>query len=104
MEGSVWEAAQLATAYQLDNLCATVDINRLGQSQPTLWSLDVDAHRKRWEAQGWQALVVDGHSIPELLRAYDQFKKTTGKPTVILARSIKGKGFPGIEDKEGYHG
>lgn len=103
-EGSIWEAAQLAAAYQLDNLCATVDINRLGQSQPTLWGHDLDAHRKRWEAQGWQALTVDGHNVSELLHAYGRFMGTSGKPTVILARTIKGKGFPGIEDKEGYHG
>ncbi len=103
-EGSVWEAAQVASAYQLDNLCATVDINRLGQSQPTLWGHDLEAHRKRWEAQGWQSLTVDGHNVAELLQAYEQFKKTSGRPTVILARTIKGKGLPGIEDKEGYHG
>lgn len=104
MEGSVWEAAQMAAAYQLDNLCATVDINRLGQSQPTLWGHDLEAHRKRWEAQGWQAMTVDGHNVSELLQAYQRFMETSGKPTVILARTIKGKGFPGIEDKEGYHG
>lgn len=103
-EGSVWEGAQLAAAYQLDNLCAAVDINRLGQSQPTLWGHDVEAHRKRWEAQGWQALTVDGHNVPALLEAYERFVNTSGKPTVILARTIKGKGFPGVEDKEGYHG
>lgn len=103
-EGSVWEAAQVAAAYQLDNLCATVDVNRLGQSQPTLWGHDLEAHRERWEAQGWQALTVDGHNVPELLQAYERFKTTSGRPTVILARTIKGKGFPGIEDKEGYHG
>lgn len=104
MEGSVWEAAQMAAAYQLDNLCATVDINRLGQSQPTLWGHDLEAHRKRWEAQGWQALIVDGHNISDLLQAYERFKGTSGKPTVILAHTIKGKGFPDIEDQEGYHG
>lgn len=103
-EGSVWEAAQVAAAYQLDNLCATVDVNRLGQSQPTLWGYDLEAHGERWEAQGWQALTVDGHNVPELLQAYERFKTTSGRPTVILARTIKGKGFPGIEDKEGYHG
>lgn len=104
MEGSVWEAAQLAAACELDNLCATVDINRLGQSQPTLWGHNVEAHRKRWEAQGWQTLTIDGHNVAEVLQAYERFKATSGKPTVILARTIKGKGFPGIEDKEGYHG
>jgi transketolase len=103
-EGAVWEAAQMAAAYQLDNLCATVDINRLGQSQPTLWGHDLDAHRKRWEAQGWQAFIVNGHDVSELLQAYERFTETSGKPTVILARTMKGRGFPSIEDKEGYHG
>src|SRR5512144_505077 len=103
-EGSVWEAAEAAAARKLSNLCLTIDINRLGQSQPTLLQHDLEAYRRRWEAFGWQALTVDGHSIPELLEAYAKAAGTADRPTVILARTIKGKGMLEVEDKEGQHG
>jgi transketolase len=103
-EGSVWEAAEVGAFYGLGNLCATVDVNRLGQSGPTMLQHRMEVYRTRWEAFGWQALVVDGHDIPALLDAYDTAERTTDRPTVILAHTIKGKGFPGIEDKEGWHG
>ncbi|HJT89731.1 MAG TPA: transketolase [Bryobacteraceae bacterium] len=103
-EGSNWEAAQWAAFRGLGNLCVTVDINRLGQSQPTMLQHDMETYRKRWEAFGWQALPVDGHNIPELLEAYRKAQNTSGWPTVVLARTVKGKGFPGIEDQEGWHG
>lgn len=103
-EGSVWEAAEIASAWKLGNLCVTVDINRLGQSQPTLLQHDMEAYRRRWDAFGWQALVVDGHSIPDLMRAYAEAAETLDRPTVVLARTIKGKDMPGVEDKDGEHG
>jgi transketolase len=103
-EGSVWEAAETAPAWKLGNLCATIDTNRLGQSQPTLLQHDMEAYRRRWEAFGWQALVVDGHSVPALLDAYARAAQTPDQPTVVLARTIKGKGMLGVEDKEGQHG
>jgi transketolase len=103
-EGSVWEAAEIASAWKLGNLCVTIDINRLGQSQPTLLRHDLEAYRRRWEAFGWQALTVDGHSIPALLEAYAEAASTTDRPTVILARTLKGRGMLEMEDKEGRHG
>lgn len=103
-EGSVWEAAEIASAWKVDNLCATIDINRLGQSQPTLLQHDMETYRRRWEAFGWQALVVDGHSVPALLAAYATASQTPNRPTVVLARTIKGKGMLDVEDKEGQHG
>lgn len=103
-EGSVWEAAEIASFLKLDNICATIDVNRLGQSQPTMLQHDMETYRRRWEAFGWQALVVDGHSIPELLEAYASAAQTSGRPTIVLARTVKGKGMLGVEDKEGYHG
>lgn len=69
-EGSVWEAAATAAHYHLGNLCATVDVNRLGQSQPTMLEHDMQRYAVRWAAFGWQALVVDGHNVTELLTAY----------------------------------
>lgn len=103
-EGSNWEAAQWASKNRLDNLCLTIDINRLGQSQPTMLEYDLDTYRARWEAFGWNVIAVDGHDFDELIGAYDRARQTAGRPTVILARTVKGKGFPGIEGKEGWHG
>jgi transketolase len=103
-EGSVWEAAELATHNKVDNLCAVVDVNRLGQSQPTMLQHHLEIYQQRWAAFGWNALVVDGHNVSELLKAFDAAKQTKGKPTVVLARTLKGKGVSFIEDKEGWHG
>jgi transketolase len=103
-EGSVWEAAEWLSHRCLSNLCATIDINRLGQSEPTMLEHHMEIYRARWEAFGWQALVVDGHDIPALLTAYDKAGKTADRPTVVLAYTIKGKDLPDIEGKEGWHG
>lgn len=103
-EGSVWEAAHSSAYYRLDNLCATIDINRLGQSGPTMDGHDLDAYRRRFEAFGWNTIEVDGHDIDALLAAYRLAAETRDRPTVVLARTIKGKGIPGEEDKNGFHG
>ena len=104
-EGSVWEAAQWAAFHGLGNLCATIDINRLGQSQPTMLQYDLATYQRRWEAFGWQALTVDGHDIPALLKAYEQAAATAGRPTVVLAQTRKGRDLGSeIEDQENWHG
>ena len=103
-EGSVWEAAEVAAFYGVDNLCAIVDVNRLGQSQPTMWQHDMETHRGRWAGFGWNALVVDGHDIAALRAAFTQARQCQGRPTVLLARTLKGKGVSFIEDKNGWHG
>jgi transketolase len=103
-EGSVWEAAEVASYYKLNNLCATIDVNRLGQSQATMLQHEMVVHQARWQAFGWRALVVDGHNVESLLKAYDDAAKTTDRPTVVLARTYKGKGIAGVEDKDGWHG
>jgi transketolase len=104
VEGSNWEAAELARQYKLDNLCAIIDVNRLGQSDPTMLQHNMDAYRARWAAFGWHALVIDGHDLPAILAAFDEAAKTKGKPTVILARTLKGKGISFIEDQPNWHG
>jgi len=103
-EGSVWEAFEHAAHYELDNLVAIIDVNRLGQRGPTMtgWNLDVYAARAR--AFGWNAIEIDGHDLAAIDEAYAQALQTTGRPTVIVARTIKGKGVKAVEDKEGWHG
>ena len=103
-EGSVWEAAQAAARLGLDNLCAVTDVNGLGQSRATQWGHDTEAYAARWRAFGWQALVVDGHDLAGLLDALDEAARTPGRPTMILARTLKGKGISFIEGRDGWHG
>ncbi|HUB80974.1 MAG TPA: transketolase [Bryobacteraceae bacterium] len=104
-EGSIWEAAQWAAFRGLGNLCATIDINRLGQSQPTMLQHDLTTYRRRWEAFGWNAIPVDGHDIPALLKAYEQAADTTDRPSIVLARTRKGRDLgKEIEDAENWHG
>jgi transketolase len=103
-EGSVWEAAQVAVADSLDSLCAIVDVNGLGQSRATQLDHDVDAHAARWRGFGWNALVIDGHDLQAVLDALDEARATRGRPTVIVAKTVKGQGVSFIAGKPGWHG
>src|SRR5437867_5805096 len=103
-EGSVWEAADVAATDRLDNLCGITDVNGLGQSRPTMWQHDMDAFARRWRAFGWHAVVVDGHDLGQVLDAYEEARRMKGQPTMILARTIKGKGVSFAEGKDGWHG
>src|SRR6266404_2732838 len=103
-EGSVWEAAQVSAADRLDNLCGITDVNALGQSRPTMWQHDMEQFARRWRAFGWHAIVVDGHDLNAILDAYAEARRTKGQPTMILARTIKGKGVSFVEGKDGWHG
>jgi transketolase len=103
-EGSVWEAAETAAHDSLDSLCGITDVNGLAQSGPSIWNHDMEAYAAKWRAFGWHALVVDGHDIAALLDAFDQARATKGQPTMILARTVKGKGLPLAEGKGGWHG
>lgn len=103
-EGGVWEAIAFASHYKLDNLTAIVDVNRLGQSAPTMLQHDLETYARRFEAFGWRAFTVDGHDFKQILRALDEARTVVGKPTVILAKTLKGKGVSFLEDKEGWHG
>jgi transketolase len=103
-EGSVWEAAEAGATQKLDNLCAITDVNRLGQSQPTQWGHDLDAFVSRYTAFGWHTIAVDGHDLAAILAALDEARATKGRPTMIVARTLKGKGVKLFEDKENWHG
>ncbi|HTV65397.1 MAG TPA: transketolase, partial [Bryocella sp.] len=103
-EGSVYEAAEIASYYDIDNLCAILDVNRLGQSGPTMLQHHMEIYKARWESFGWRAIVVDGHDISALLKAFAEAERIKDKPTILLAETLKGKGMDGYEDKEGWHG
>lgn len=102
-EGSVWEAANSAAYYKLNNLCAIVDANRLGQSEPTMHGHIVEIYKKKFEAFGWNSKVVNGHNIKELIDGFNEFKKSD-EPYAIIAKTFKGKGVSFLQNKEGWHG
>lgn len=103
-EGGVWEAAALASHYRLNNLIGIVDVNALGQSQRTMYAFDVDTYCKRFEAFGWQTIGIDGHNFDEILPALERAKASTEKPTMIVAKTFKGKGVSFLEDADNWHG
>ncbi|MFE9611072.1 transketolase [Streptomyces sp. NPDC006012] len=103
-EGSIWEAAEHAAYEHLDNLTAIVDVNRLGQRGPTRHGHDLDAYARRFSAFGWHTVEVDGHDVEAVDRAFTEAEATSGQPTVILARTLKGKGVASVQDREGLHG
>jgi transketolase len=102
-EGSQWEAFEHAAYYELDNLVAILDVNRLGQRGETMHGWDLDSYANRARAFGWEAIEIDGHDVDAIDRAYAQALQA-GKPVAIVARTIKGKGAKEVEDKNGWHG
>jgi transketolase len=103
-EGSVWEAFEHAAHYELDNLTAVLDVNRLGQRGETMTGWNTGVYVERARAFGWNAIEIDGHDVEQIDRAYKMAAEVTGRPTVIVARTIKGKGVEAVEDKNGWHG
>jgi transketolase len=103
-EGSVWEAAQFAAHHALDNLCATIDVNRLGQSGPTQYQHDTAPYERHFRSLGWETAVVDGHDASALRGAYLKARETSGRPFAVIARTFKGEGVSFLKDKEGWHG
>ena len=103
-EGSMWEAFEHAAHYGLDNLTAIVDVNRLGQTGPTMLGWDVDHYAARAEAFGWQAITLDGHDLDAIDMALSTAESVTDRPTVLFARTHKGRGVAAVADKEGLHG
>jgi transketolase len=102
-EGSIWEALDKAAFYHLNNLTVIFDVNRLGQRGPTELSWDVDTYAKRVEAFGCHSIVIDGHDLGEIDKALSHAAEVE-QPTVIVARTRKGRGFTEVEDREGWHG
>ncbi|HYS42036.1 MAG TPA: transketolase [Pseudonocardiaceae bacterium] len=103
-EGSIWEAFEHAAHYGLANLTAIVDVNRLGQTGPTMVGWDLDRYAARAEAFGWRAITLDGHDLDAIDAAITTAETTTDRPTVLFARTHKGRGVAAVEDQEGKHG
>jgi transketolase len=103
-EGSMWEAFEHAAHFGLDNLTAIIDVNRLGQRGETMVGWDLDTYVARAEAFGWNAIEIDGHDLGAIDGAYAQAIDSTGAPTVVVARTVKGKGVAEIENENGFHG
>lgn len=103
-EGSVWEAIQLAAYYKLENLIGILDVNRLGQRGETMYGHRVREYERRIRAFGWNAIVVDGHRSSHISAAFKKARRKRGAPTMIIAKTIKGKGVSFLENKNGWHG
>jgi transketolase len=103
-EGSVWEAFEHAAYWQLDNLTVVVDVNRLGQSGETMHGWHVMSYAERVRSFGWEVFPIDGHDVEAIDDAYAAALATTGRPSVIVARTHKGKGVAAVDDKPGWHG
>jgi transketolase len=103
-EGSQWEALQIAAHYKLDNLIGILDVNRLGQRGETMYGRNLIAYEKRISSFGWETAVIDGHNFEEIMAAYERIPKLIGRPLMIIAGTIKGKGVSFLEDRNGWHG
>jgi len=103
-EGNVWEAAAFAAHHGLDNLTAIVDVNALGQSDRTMYKHDTAPYQKKFEANGWDTQVIDGHDAAAVIAVLDRAKTVSGKPQAIIARTHKGHGISFLQDKDGWHG
>jgi transketolase len=103
-EGSVWEAAELASYYKADQLIGIVDCNRLGQTGQTLDGHDTKKLANKFEAFGFKTFQIDGHNMQEIVRALDAAKEHKGSPVMIIAKTLKGKGVMSVENMENFHG
>jgi transketolase len=103
-EGQTWEAALAAAHFKLDNLTAMVDCNGIQLSGRTCDIMNIEPLVPKWQAFGWHVIDIDGHNFDEILAAFPQAEKTKGRPTVIIARTIKGKGVSFMENNVAFHG
>ena len=103
-EGSIWEAAMSAAHYRLDNLTALIDRNGLQIDGKTSDVMELEQLAYKWKAFGWHVLPCDGHDHRDIIRAYDEARQAKGKPSVIIAKTIMGKGVPSIEGDYRWHG
>lgn len=102
-EGQIWEAAMAATVFQADNLCAIVDYNGVQATDTTDKVFPIHQLKEKWTSFGWNVIETDGHDVEKILTALDEAETVKGKPTVIIARTVKGKGFPFAEGLAKFH-
>ncbi len=103
-EGSMWEAAEHAAYWNLDNLTAIIDVNRLGQRGETMYGWDTGAYATRMQAFGWHTIEIDGHDVGAINAAFQEAVSTEGRPTAIIAKTMKGRGASAVENQNGFHG
>jgi len=103
-EGQVWEAAMFATHYQLDNLTVIVDRNKLQQDSWCKEVMNTEPLSEKWQSFGWYVIDINGHDLEQVIAAFAEAKKVKGKPTVMIARTVKGKGVSFMENSTGFHG
>ena len=103
-EGSVWETAMAAAHHKADNLCAIIDRNRLQIDGGTEQVMGIDPLKDKWIAFGWKAIEIDGHDYSQIKMALEMADQTVGKPTVIIADTVMGKGVKSIENNNQWHG
>jgi len=103
-EGQVWEAALTSAHYKLDNVCGIIDYNKFQIDGRIEEVKGLEPLKAKWQAFGWEVFEIDGHSIKEVIEAYDKAEKIKGKPSMILAHTVKGKGVSFFENKNKYHG
>ncbi len=103
-EGSIWEAAMTAAHYKLDNVCGIIDYNKVQENGPVNEIKNLEPLAQRLRSFGWHVIEVDGHSFPELMKAFDRFGSAPGQPTMIVAHTIKGKGVSFMEGQAKWHG
>lgn len=103
-EGSVWESAMAAAQFKADNLCAIIDRNRLQIDGSTEGVMEIDPLKDKWIAFGWNAIEIDGHDYGQIKTALETAGMTKGKPTVIIADTVMGKGVRSIENNNAWHG
>jgi transketolase len=102
-EGQIWEAAMAAAAFKVDNLTGFVDLNRIQATGPTREILDIPDIARKWAAFGWEVVSIDGHDVGQILSALDQAQQAKSRPTVIVAETVKGKGFSFAENNAAFH-
>ncbi|MFA4991615.1 MAG: transketolase [Candidatus Omnitrophota bacterium] len=103
-EGQVWEAALTASHYKLDSVCGIIDYNKFQIDGRTSEVKNLEPLKAKWQAFGWEVLEIDGHEVKEVMEAYDKAETIKGKPTLVLAHTVKGKGSVLFENKNKYHG
>jgi len=102
-EGQIWEASMAAAYYKLDNLTAILDKNEVQATGPIVERYDTNPHPEKWKAFGWHVIEIDGHDMSQVVGALDKAGEVKGKPVMIVANTVKGKGVPFAEGKADFH-